>query len=68
MQIFAVDFAPIFGANIGQVGRVGPGGRSAVVERTPDGMLSCTEGYGAAGLFAPAATFAQGYGGQASKA
>ena len=37
MQIFAVDFAPICGANVGRVGRVGLVGRRAVVRRTPVG-------------------------------
>ena len=46
MQIFAVDFAPICGANVGRVGQVRPVGRSAVVERTPGGKLNCTDGYG----------------------
>ena len=52
MQVFTVYSEPICGANVGRVGQVRPGGRSAVVERTPGGMLGCTDGYGAAGLFA----------------
>jgi len=79
MQIFAVDFAPIFGVVVGRVGRVGRVGlvglvgRRAVVRRTPEGMLGCTDRYGCLRSctelpgFCPAATSARGYGGQASR-
>ena len=83
MQIFAVDFSPIFGANVGgvgrvglvgqvgQVGQVGLVGRRAIARRTPGGKLNCTDRYGGVRMctelpgFAPAATSARGYGGQA---
>ena len=71
MQIFAVDFAPIFGVVVGRVGRVGLVGlvgRRAVVRRTLGGKLNCTDRYGvvrSCRAFATAATSARGYGGQA---
>jgi len=74
MQIFAGDFVPISGANVGRVGRVGQVGqvgRSAVAGRTPGGscvVRRSTDVYGfvrSCRGFCPASTFARGYGGQA---